>query len=75
MSDETYIGGLRDLLQDFLPRTLLILDEAHHAAQARAGAARQWRWGRRQYELQLGLGWTNGVLAKLVDSAVGGPNP
>ncbi len=34
MSDETYVGGLRDLLQDFRPRTLLILDEAHHAAPA-----------------------------------------
>jgi superfamily II DNA or RNA helicase len=34
MSDETYVGGLRDLLGDFRPRTLLILDEAHHAAPA-----------------------------------------
>jgi hypothetical protein len=34
MSDETYVGGLRDLLQDFRARTLLILDEAHHAAPA-----------------------------------------
>jgi SNF2 family DNA or RNA helicase len=34
MSDETYIGGLRDLLGDFRPRALLILDEAHHAAPA-----------------------------------------
>jgi ERCC4-related helicase len=32
MADETYIGGLRDLLGNFRPRTLLILDEAHHAA-------------------------------------------
>jgi len=34
MSDETYIGGLRDLLGDFRPRAMLILDEAHHAAPA-----------------------------------------
>ena len=34
MSDETYVGGLRDLLGDFRPRALLILDEAHHAAPA-----------------------------------------
>jgi superfamily II DNA or RNA helicase len=34
MSDETYIAGLRDLLGDFRPRALLILDEAHHAAPA-----------------------------------------
>src|SRR4029077_15915801 len=35
MADETYIGGLRDLLGNFRPRALLILDEAHHAAPAR----------------------------------------
>ena len=34
MSDETYVAGLRDLLGDFRPRALLILDEAHHAAPA-----------------------------------------
>jgi superfamily II DNA or RNA helicase len=34
MSDETYVGGLRDLLGAFRPRALLILDEAHHAAPA-----------------------------------------
>ncbi len=34
MSDEIYIGGLRDLLGDFRPRAMLILDEAHHAAPA-----------------------------------------
>lgn len=32
--DEDYVGGLRDHLGDFLPGTLLILDEAHHAAPA-----------------------------------------
>jgi hypothetical protein len=32
MADETYIGGLRDLLGNFRPRALSILDEAHHAA-------------------------------------------
>ena len=34
MADETYVGGLRDLLGNFRPRALLILDEAHHAAPA-----------------------------------------
>lgn len=34
MADETYIGGLRDLLGNFRPRALFILDEAHHAAPA-----------------------------------------
>lgn len=34
MTDETYVAGLRDLLGDFRPRALLILDEAHHAAPA-----------------------------------------
>jgi hypothetical protein len=34
MADETYMDGLRDLLGDFRPRALLILDEAHHAAPA-----------------------------------------
>jgi len=32
--DEDYVGGLRDHLGDFRPGTLLILDEAHHAAPA-----------------------------------------
>lgn len=30
--DEAYTAGLRDWLGDFRPGTLLILDEAHHAA-------------------------------------------
>src|SRR6266545_7369813 len=34
MVDETYIGGLRDMLRDFRARALFILDEAHHAAPA-----------------------------------------
>jgi SNF2 family DNA or RNA helicase len=37
LSDESYVGGLRDLLQDFRARSLLILDEAHHAAPASGG--------------------------------------
>jgi superfamily II DNA or RNA helicase len=32
--DETYTAGLRDWLTDFKPGSLLILDEAHHAAPA-----------------------------------------
>jgi SNF2 family DNA or RNA helicase len=32
--DESYAGGLRDHLGHFSPGTLLILDEAHHAAPA-----------------------------------------
>lgn len=32
--DEAYTGSLRDWLGDFRPGTLLILDEAHHAAPA-----------------------------------------
>ncbi len=32
--DETYVAGLRDVLGEFRARTLLILDEAHHAAPA-----------------------------------------
>jgi SNF2 family DNA or RNA helicase len=32
--DETYAGPLRDWLGDFRPGSLLILDEAHHAAPA-----------------------------------------
>lgn len=34
MTDETYVAGLREILGDFRPRALLILDEAHHAAPA-----------------------------------------
>jgi SNF2 family DNA or RNA helicase len=34
MADEIYVGGLRDLLGNFRPRALFILDEAHHAAPA-----------------------------------------
>lgn len=30
--DDTYVGGLRDWLGELRPRSLLILDEAHHAA-------------------------------------------
>lgn len=30
LSDETYTGGLRDLLSPFRPGSLFILDEAHH---------------------------------------------
>jgi hypothetical protein len=36
LSDETYMAGLRDLLGEFRPRAMLILDEAHHAAPAHA---------------------------------------
>jgi superfamily II DNA or RNA helicase len=32
LSEETYAAGLRDVLGEFRPRALLILDEAHHAA-------------------------------------------
>ncbi|KAB7786369.1 DISARM system SNF2-like helicase DrmD [Methylorubrum populi] len=38
LSDETYMGGLRDLLGEFRGRSMFILDEAHHAAPS-AGAA------------------------------------
>jgi hypothetical protein len=34
MADETYVGGLRDMLGNFRARALFILDEAHHAAPA-----------------------------------------
>jgi ERCC4-related helicase len=30
--DETYMGGLRDILAPFRPSSMFILDEAHHAA-------------------------------------------
>lgn len=32
LTDEVYAGGLRDMLGEFRPRALFILDEAHHAA-------------------------------------------
>jgi hypothetical protein len=32
LADEAYMGGLRDLLQEFKARSMFILDEAHHAA-------------------------------------------
>lgn len=38
LADDTYAAGLRDALQEFRPRAMLILDEAHHAAPA--GGAR-----------------------------------
>ncbi len=34
VAEEAYVAGLRDLLGPFRPRSLLILDEAHHAAPA-----------------------------------------
>jgi hypothetical protein len=34
LTDELYAAGLRDVLQEFRPRALFILDEAHHAAPA-----------------------------------------
>lgn len=34
LTDETYSASLRDVLGEFRPRALLILDEAHHAAPA-----------------------------------------
>jgi len=38
LSDDIYMSGLRDLIGDFRPRSMFILDEAHHAAPS-AGAA------------------------------------
>ncbi len=35
--DEAYAAGLRDWLGEFAPKTLLVLDEAHHAAPASGG--------------------------------------
>jgi len=32
LADETYTGGLRELLAPFRPGSMFILDEAHHAA-------------------------------------------
>jgi superfamily II DNA or RNA helicase len=37
LTEEAYVAPLRDLLGDFRPRALLILDEAHHAAPASSG--------------------------------------
>ncbi|WP_374298071.1 DISARM system SNF2-like helicase DrmD, partial [Sphingomonas sp.] len=37
LGDEAYVAGLRDVLEDFRARSLLILDEAHHAAPAGGG--------------------------------------
>lgn len=37
LTEEAYTFGLREILQDFRARTLLILDEAHHAAPAGGG--------------------------------------
>ena len=37
LGDETYVAGLRDVLEDFRARSLLILDEAHQAAPAGSG--------------------------------------
>jgi hypothetical protein len=34
LGDETYSDGLKDVLEGFRPRSLFILDEAHHAAPA-----------------------------------------
>ncbi|GAM02302.1 DISARM system SNF2-like helicase DrmD [Sphingomonas parapaucimobilis] len=37
LGEEAYVAGLRDVLEDFRARSLLILDEAHHAAPAGGG--------------------------------------
>ncbi|MEH3039993.1 MAG: DISARM system SNF2-like helicase DrmD [Sphingomonas paucimobilis] len=37
LGDEAYVAGLHDVLEDFRARSLLILDEAHHAAPAGGG--------------------------------------
>ena len=37
VGDEAYVAGLRDVLEDFRARSLLILDEAHHAAPSGGG--------------------------------------
>lgn len=34
LADETYMSGLRDILQSYKARSMFILDEAHHAAPA-----------------------------------------
>lgn len=41
--DPTYTGGLIDALRDFRPGSLLILDEAHHAAPASGRNTRSTR--------------------------------
>jgi Helicase conserved C-terminal domain/SNF2-related domain len=38
LRDETYTSGLRARLGEFSPRSMLILDEAHHAAPSGGGA-------------------------------------
>ncbi|WP_322963946.1 DISARM system SNF2-like helicase DrmD [Sphingomonas fuzhouensis] len=37
LGEEAYVAGLRDVLEDFRARSLLILDEAHHAAPSGNG--------------------------------------
>lgn len=37
LGDEAYVAPLRDVLEDFRARSLLILDEAHHAAPSGGG--------------------------------------
>jgi hypothetical protein len=37
VGEEAYVAGLRDVLEDFRARSLLILDEAHHAAPSGGG--------------------------------------
>ncbi|MEH3100973.1 DISARM system SNF2-like helicase DrmD [Sphingomonas adhaesiva] len=37
LGEEAYVAGLRDVLEDFRARSLLILDEAHHAAPSGSG--------------------------------------
>lgn len=37
LGEEAYVAGLRHVLEDFRARSLLILDEAHHAAPAGGG--------------------------------------
>ena len=44
--DEAYASGLRDWLGEFAPQTLLILDEAHNAAQRAALVTRSIRRSR-----------------------------
>lgn len=38
LANEGYVGPLRAMLRDFRPRSLFILDEAHHAAPSAGGA-------------------------------------
>jgi len=37
VGDESYVAGLRDVLEDFRARSILILDEVHHAAPSGGG--------------------------------------